>query len=194
MCWKQFAVFFLTFCIVHSSVAQSLQDDHHVELEADPIAFILHGYSIHLGYESGHLRWDAGIYGAREPSFFTGYNNFNIKSDGAGIKMDYLFHKRKGLLLGLESDISREQVSLKPTGPDPHPDISRTFTNVSFSMRIGYRCMLSGRHNGYKGLYIFPWVSFLSVTVNPQSASLAGQEYRQDTFSYFPTVHIGYSF
>lgn len=190
---KYLSSLILTFIIVQLSFAQSRKNDNHFfELEMDPIAFMLHGYSVHSGYQSGHLRWDMGIYGLREPSFFTGYDNFNIRSNGGGIKMDYLFQKRKGLLLGIESDISNEHVS--PKSNDSNNDVTKTFTNISLSMRIGYRWMLGSKSSSYKGFYIFPWVSFLSFNLNPQTASIQGKEYRQKTFSFFPTVHFGYSF
>ncbi|SFD23988.1 hypothetical protein SAMN05518672_1011204 [Chitinophaga sp. CF118] len=182
---------FLTFIIVRVSVAQTPKSDNHFELEVDPIAFILNGYSAHVGYQSGHFRWDVGVYGIEVPSSFSGYDNFKIKSNGGGVKMDYLFQKRKGLLLGIESNISNERVSPKS---NPDNDITKTFTNISLSMRVGYRWMLGSKSRGYKGLYIFPWVSFLSFNLNPQSAYIQGQEYKQKMLSFFPTVHFGYSF
>ena len=198
----------LSFVLIHFSIAQSqpVKNDNHFEFEADPTAYILHGYSAHLGYQSGHFRYDVGVFAAREPSFFTGYDNFNIRSNGGGVKIDYLFKKRKGFLLGIESDLSREQVSPKSksdapgVGPGTDPaagpgtDLTHSFTNVSLAMRVGYRWMFGSKNNDCKGFYIFPWVSFLSLNLNPQSASIQGQEYRQKPFSVFPTVHIGYSF
>jgi len=182
----------LNCCLVQLINAQTFKKNNHFEIEVDPVAFILHGYSVHAGYQSGHFRWDVGAYGIRVPSFFSGYDNFNIKSNGAGVKMDYLFQKRKGLLLGIESNISTEHVS--PKSNNSNDDISKTFTNVNMSMRMGYRWMLGCKTNNYKGLYIFPWVSFLSFNLNPQAASIQGKEYRQKTLSFFPTVHFGYSF
>lgn len=182
----------LTCIFVQFANAQTFKKDNHFEIETDPIAFIFHGYSAHAGYQSGHLRWDVGVYGIKVPSFFSDNNNFNFKSNGGGIKMDYLFQKRKGLLLGIESNISAEHVS--PKSSNSNDDITKTFTNVSVGMRIGYRWMLGNKSNGYEGLYIFPWVSFLSFNLNPQAASIQGQEYRQKTLSFFPTVHFGYSF
>jgi len=188
---KYIIALLLTLIIARVSVAQDVKSDNHLELETDPIAFILHGYSAHAGYQTGHFRWDVGVYGVEVPSFFSGYDNFNIRSNGAGIKLDYLFQKRKGLLLGIESNISRERVSPKA---DDDKDPDRSFTNVYLGMRVGYRWMLGRKNNDYKGFYIFPWVSFLSVNLNPQSAIIQGEEYKQHTFSFFPTVHIGYSF
>lgn len=184
----------LTFITVQASVAQTKENDNHFELETDPIAFIFKGYSAHAGYQLGHFRWDVGVYGIEVPSFFSGYDNFNIRSNGAGIKLDYIFKKRKGLLLGVESNLSRERVSPKSNDSNPDKDLTKSFTNVSLSMRVGYRWMLGNKSNDYKGFYIFPWVSFVSVNLNPQSAIIQGQEYRQSTFSFFPTVHFGYSF
>jgi len=181
----------LTLTIAQASIAQDTKNDNHFEFETDPIAFILKGYSAHLGYQTGHFRWDVGVYGVEVPSFFSGYDNFDIRSNGAGIKLDYLFQKRKGLLVGIESNISRERVSPKS---NDDKDLTKRFTNVSLGMRVGYRWMLGSKKNDYKGLYIFPWVSFLSVNLNPQSAIIQGEEYKQKTFSIFPTVHFGYSF
>jgi len=194
MLQKQVTRLLLGFFIAHFAVAQTTEHKDHFELEADPIAYILHGYSVHLGYQSGHLRWDLGAYGAEEPSFFSGYDNFKIRSNGVGIKMDYLFHKRKGLLLGIESDISKEKVSSKSNDASVEGIDSKTFTNVSVAMRVGYRIMLGKKDNDYRGFYIFPWVSFLSFNLNPQSAIIKGSSYEQKTLSFFPTVHVGYSF
>jgi hypothetical protein len=184
----------LTFIIVQVSVAQTPKNANHFELETDPIAFIFNGYSAHAGYQSGHFRWDVGVYGIKVPPFFSGYDNFNIRSNGGGIKLDYIFKKRKGLLLGVESNISRERVSPKSNDSNPDNDLTKSFTNVSLSMRVGYRWMLGSKSKDYKGFYIFPWVSFVSFNLNPQSAFIQGQEYRQNTLSFFPTVHLGYSF
>ncbi|SDF09075.1 hypothetical protein [Chitinophaga filiformis] len=188
---KYIITLLLTLTIAQASIAQDTKNDNHFEFETDPIAFILKGYSAHLGYQTGHFRWDVGVYGVEVPSFFSGYDNFDIRSNGAGIKLDYLFQKRKGLLVGIESNISRERVSPKS---NDDKDLTKRFTNVSLGMRVGYRWMLGSKKNDYKGLYIFPWVSFLSVNLNPQSAIIQGEEYKQKTFSVFPTVHFGYSF
>ncbi len=188
---KYIITLLLTLTIAQASIAQDTKNDNHFEFETDPIAFILKGYSAHLGYQTGHFRWDVGVYGVEVPSFFSGYDNFDIRSNGAGIKLDYLFQKRKGLLVGIESNISRERVSPKS---NDDKDLTKRFTNVALGMRVGYRWMLGSKKNDYKGLYIFPWVSFLSVNLNPQSAIIQGEEYKQKTFSVFPTVHFGYSF
>ncbi|MEM1115261.1 MAG: hypothetical protein AAF845_03755 [Bacteroidota bacterium] len=43
-----------------------------VEVEADPIAYALSGYSGHVGYVAGRARASVGVFAADAPEFFHG--------------------------------------------------------------------------------------------------------------------------
>jgi len=151
------------------------------EVEADPIAFGLSGYSAHLGLRFGAFRVDVGAFGARIPEWVHGNEGWTSKTNGVGAKLDYV-GSGNGLFAGVEGDCGRT---------------TRTFTSAVMSVtrddcaaggRLGYRLVL-----GHTRLYIAPWLG-VDYTFGAIGATAAGHTFDEKRVQLFPTVHIGWRF
>lgn len=176
-----------TVCVINNSNAQNNKPSRHFEIEIDPTAYLLNGYSVHLGYQVNHLRFDAGVFGLSQPSFFLNNDKFKDRSSGFGIKADYIFNKQKGLLVGIQSDYNNGRLTLKPNGS------SVVSSGITAGIRTGYRIMLGKRRNWYKGIYLMPWAALI-YSPSAKDIMIKEQILRQSKFTLFPTLHIGYRF
>jgi hypothetical protein len=61
-----------------------------VEVETDPFAFALNGFSLHLASVMGNLRFSVGTFGIDVPRFFHGEDAWSVKMRGVGVKGDLL--------------------------------------------------------------------------------------------------------
>ena len=169
------------------SKAQHLASPSRFELEADPIAFIFNGYSFHLGYTMGHLRFDAGVFGIKQPSFALENKLFSVFSSGGGVKVDYLPRRNRGLFIGLQSDYATDKIGLKSDGD------TQSVSGVTLGLRTGYRLMFGKAEHQFKGFYLVPWVGLIH-SLNPSVITKNGNDYTQSQWSLFPTIHLGYRF
>ncbi|KAA0992305.1 hypothetical protein [Dyadobacter aurulentus] len=168
-------------------ISQGQPAQNRFELEADPIAFIFKGYSFHAGYTIEHVRFDIGVFGIKQPNFALENKLFSVFSSGAGIKVDYLVRKNKGIFVGLQSDYATDKIGLK------NDDQRQSTGGMTLGLRTGYRFMLGNKQNQYKGLYLVPWVALIH-SFNPSMITRNGHRYSQSQWSVFPTLHLGYRF
>ncbi|UFH57897.1 hypothetical protein [Spirosoma sp. KNUC1025] len=166
---------------------QPLEKMKRIEVEADPMAFIFSGYSIHVGYMINRWRIDVGTFGIKQPSFASTNQNFSVFSSGVGLKADYLLKPERGLFFGVQSDYGTDKISLKPATE------STLLSGFVVGIRSGYRFMFGQSTAHYRGLYVVPWIALLYT---PSASSLVQQNqvYSQSTWSVFPTLHLGYRF
>lgn len=167
--------------------AQRLPSPDRLEVEADPIAFIFNGYSFHLGYTMGHLRFDAGVFGIKQPNFALENKLFSVFSSGGGVKVDYLLRPNRGLFVGLQSDYATDKIGLKASGG------TQSVSGVTLGLRTGYRFMFGKKEHQFKGLYLVPWVGLIH-SLNPSVVTKGAHNYTQSQWSVFPTIHLGYRF
>ena len=144
----------LYIALIFDTYGQESTQSGELEIEADPIAYIFSGYSIHLGYQKSHLKYNIGAFGIQQPDFFVSQEDFNVRTNGFGIKVDYLIKKRKGLFVGVQVDFITDKVSLK----DVIESEKQHYINMG--LRTGYRFMFGKKPSNFKGLYIVPWVAF----------------------------------
>ncbi|MCF0050511.1 hypothetical protein LXM25_10605 [Dyadobacter sp. LJ53] len=180
-------IFFLTSLTSLSSIAQKQPTANRFEIEADPIAYILNGYSFHAGYTLAHLRFDVGVFGIKQPKFALANEQFSVRSSGFGVKADYLFRANKGFFLGLQSDYGMDRIGLKTS------DARIVSKSIILGARTGYRFMFGEKEDQYKGLYLVPWVALMH-TLDPTIVMQNNQSYEQKKWSVFPTIHLGYRF
>jgi hypothetical protein len=154
------------------------------EVEADPTAYALEGFSAHLAQPifDGKVRVQVGIFGLDVPKFFHGNDAFTQSSRGVTLKLDYFpFNPCGGLFVGVDGDFSRNRYRLDQTGEDTRRNL------VGLGPRIGYRFNL-GDH-----FYVTPWVSF-SYQFNAQDVIISGQRFAETKYRIFPAVHLGWRF
>jgi hypothetical protein len=154
------------------------------EVEADPTAYALKGFSAHVGHRAfgGRSRLQFGAFGAETPEWIHGNNGFTEDSRGVTLKVDYFLHRPAGgFFFGADSNYARVRYELAQTH-------ERTYRNlVGVGPRVGYRLNL-GKH-----LYLSPWVS-VDYQWNAKDITISAKTFRQGRFSLFPALHLGWTF
>jgi hypothetical protein len=154
------------------------------EVEADPTAYALSGYSVHVADAifDGKSRLQLGAFGAETPEWIHGNSGWTEKSHGVTFKFDYfLLHPLSGLFVGADSNYSRVRYELDQTH-------ERDYRNIAaLGPRMGYRFNL-GEH-----FYISPWVS-VDYQFNAKDVTISGKTFHEKKYSVFPAVHFGWRF
>lgn len=183
---RKVAILFL-FCLLTFQATAQQKTPAQFEIEVDPLAYILKGYSLHAAITYGSFRSSAGVFAIEQPSFFIDNDAFSVYSSGFDIKTDYLFGKINGWHSGVQVTYGRENVTLKETQQE------QEVWGLSIGIRGGYRFMFGKAANHWSGLYINPWVAFI-YSPDPVTITNGSQQYQQSSFSPFPAVHIGWRF
>jgi hypothetical protein len=156
------------------------------EVEADPIAYALGGFSVHGARElpGGRERLQVGVFGADVPAAWLANEAFTENSRGVTVKFDYFLRDRPaGLFVGADGDYSRERYGLKRTGESTGRNL------FGLGPRVGYRFDI-GRH-----FYVTPWFSAAYEFNVQDDVVLSGERYdQQQKYSLFATVHAGWRF
>ncbi len=153
-----------------------------IDIDIDPIAYVLKGFSIHAGLNTDHIRYDIGVFGIEVPESFHGNDGFNNYMWGAGAKADYYFKgTEKGLYTGFGMDLTSSRVRLEETGNET------SVTQFGAGINIGYKIGIT------KNLFVKPWFG-LSYLFNADDIVIDGQAFEQSSIRPFPTVHVGWTF
>ena len=150
------------------------------EIEVDPIAYMLKGYSLHGIYILEQTKIDLGIFGLELPS--TSPNKeFTVTFKGFGFKYDYFGNSIEGFFTGIQASMAWVDVSLNNSSAEA----SRTVYNLG--IRSGYRW-------SWGHFFVSPWMSVDYNILPEDNINLEGKKYEHQPFTIFPTVHLGYSF
>lgn len=158
--------------------------DAQWEVEADPIAYGLKGFSGHLGRQvaDGAGRLQIGMFGADVSEAWHGHDGFTLRGRGVTAKADYFLRGQPGgLFVGVDGVYTRTRYQHDTTGSQV------TRNGGGIGPRVGYRLNV-GDH-----LYITPWVS-VSYLFDADDVTLAGERLEQQRYMVFPTVHVGWRF
>lgn len=164
------------------------QTNQRFEIEIDPIAYALKGYSIHGIYVKNRFRTDLGIFGIRQPEGYGSNKGYTIQSAGLGVKFNYLLNKAETVFAGIGLGYFENNLKKENSGLTSVHKIS------SIGIHAGYRWFAFRNTNAaFKNIYIAPWASLdynhpINKTVFEQDG------YVQAKWSIFPTVHLGYKF
>jgi hypothetical protein len=165
--------------LLSSAVAQA-----QWEVEADPTAYALKGFSAHVGHPifHGRSRLQFGAFGAQTPEWIHGNIGFTEDSRGLTFKVDYFpLRPLTGLFVGADSNCARVRYELDATH-------ERTYRNIAgLGPRLGYR------FNFGKHLYVSPWVS-VDYQFNAKDVTISGKIFHEARYSVFPAVHLGWRF
>ena len=149
-----------------------------VDVEVDPIAYALDGYSLHVGLGAGAWRVDLGAFAATLPEVAHGQTGFDASFSGFGMKLDRTFGEDgMGLALGLEAGLSHLLVRR-----DDRAAVMRLGTVTA---RVGYRLPL-GEH-----FFVMPWVG-VGAYLGARDVAVGDATWAQPVALVFPTVHVGY--
>lgn len=154
------------------------------EVETDPFVYLVDGYSAHLAYRLPleRFRLQLGVFGADVPEWLHGNDDFELRTRGTTLKVDYFFSSdMNGFFIGLDSEYSRSRYRLKETGETEYQE------GVGLGPRVGYRFVYG------ENLYVTPWVS-VRYLFNAEDVTIDDSRFESDRYSIFPTAHIGWRF
>ncbi len=178
------SVLTLTAATAHAEPDASPRNEKaaHLDAETDPTAFIMSGYSLHVGLGWKRARLDLGGYGMDLPAFVHGNKGLDASFYGAGAKLHYfLLAEQTGPFLGIDGGVMRLNIRSTDT------DASAGATQVAVGVNAGYRIMLPA------GLYATPWVG-VGYTLNSRDIAVGAQTFKSIPVTFFPAIHIGYRF
>lgn len=152
------------------------------DTEIDPVPYALHGYSVHLGGITGHLRVEVGAYATDIPSWLDGNRRFNVSVSGVGVKLQYFpAAETRGWFAGLSAGPEREHIKHIADG-------ARDSLTVSgFGPELGYRIPWGER------FYATPWVG-LVYSRSAGDLAVGDGVYRDRRLMPFAAVHLGVRF
>lgn len=156
--------------------------DLHLDLEVDPTAYALSGYSVHLGVGWRRLRVDLGVYAMDVPAFIHGNDGFDAAFAGAGAKLQYFpLAAQRRLFFDLGFGVSRREITLAESGESTR-DIA-----TSIGASTGYRFGLP------YGFYATPWAG-INVDLDHTRAMVGGRSFAMSRVTPFAAIHVGYRF
>lgn len=163
-----------------SSTAASAEPSTRIDVEIDPAAYVMSGYSVHVGAGRDRARLELGLYAMELPAWFHGQDGWDVSFRGGGFKVQYfLLQDQRGVFVDVGAGVSRRALVRHETGT--RDDV----TVKSVSASAGYRVELR------YGFYAAPWVG-VSYDVDRTEATLDGETFEMSRVSPFAAVHVGY--
>lgn len=156
------------------------------DVEVDPIAYALGGFSVHAGIRHASLRFDLGAFAAQAPEWFHGSKGVSAYQSGFGLKCDYrFFADQHGWFVGAEAATVR--VQLQPTDGG----LAQRQRTYNVGLRTGWEFALP------YGFYVVPWIGVGASLGGKDTSMLVATGDREVTWKHkvlvvFPTVHIGW--
>jgi hypothetical protein len=164
------------------SSAISAAPSLHVDAEIDPVAYVLSGYSVHLGVGRGRFRADLGAFAIQIPHALDDNDGFTSSTNGFGVKLQYfLFNEHRGAFVGVGGNMGSSLIERDDT------DLASRSRQFSVSAHAGWRLAIT------EWFYANLWLS-LDLNLNAKDVTLDGKTYHPDKWTVFPLVHLGYRF
>ena len=149
------------------------------DIEVDPIAYALDGYSFHIGLGWERVRLDLGAFGLGLPEALHGNEGIDGSFRGFGAKLDlFPWARQRGAFIGVQTGIATVTVRDQASG------ISAEGTTFDFSARVGYRFEIGG------GFFVSPWIGV--GYAKGEDIDVGGATWEHNPLVIFPTVHVGY--
>lgn len=154
----------------------------HSDVEIDPTAYALGGYSLHAGVEVGRVRVDLGAYSMKVPGFVHGNEDFDVAFDGYGAKLQlFPLSPQRGLFVGVDGGVTNMSFRLKNSDLEVHQ------TRFGVGADAGYRIMLPA------SFYVTPWIG-VGYSFQADDVHLGGKTFAGSHVTFFPAIHLGHRF
>ncbi len=170
------------------AAAPQLADGHagerklRFDVEIDPMAYAMDGYSMHLGGSTEHWRMEVGLFGMHLPEWVHGNKGFSASFTGYSVALQtFPFAKRTGPFVGIGGGMIRPLIELDDT------NMAKRLREFSVGTQVGWRIDV------VDGFYVSPWVG-LDYSFDVHDVKLGGKTYKNSPWTIFPTVHLGYRF
>lgn len=149
------------------------------DIEVDPIAYALDGYSFHIGLGWDRLRLDLGAFGLAMPEAVHGNEGVAGSFRGFGAKLDlFPWARQRGAFIGLQTGLATLTVR------DKASNVIAEDTTMDFSVRVGYRFEIG------RGFFVSPWIGV--GYARGEDINVGGATWKHNPLMIFPTVHVGY--
>jgi hypothetical protein len=157
--------------------------DFHADFEIDPTAYILDGYSVHVGLGYRAFRFDLGAFAADVPQLFHGNEGFESYANGFGLKAQWfvLGDRQRGPFVGLEGNLGKSFVRREDS------DAAVLKRRASAGVQVGYRIPLPA------DFYVTPWIG-VDYEFLADDVELEGATFEEKRVTFFPAIHVGYAF
>jgi len=176
-----FASLLATPALADDTTADTAESTFAVDLEIDPLAYVIGGASLHGGLHVDRVRFDLGVFSLKLPVWLHGNKGFSAQGHGFGFKVDYFAGPRKaGFHAGVQADITNQTVSHDASSE------SHSYREFATGGRIGFRI----QHTS--GFYVNPWLGVIYRTNTPTEIDLGGETFAQSAVMPFPTIHVGW--
>ncbi len=160
--------------------AQAPTSPVHADVELDPTAYVLGGYSLHVGLGWQRWRLDLGAYAMTIPEAIHGDPDFDVSFDGYGAKLQWFaFAEQEGLVLGIDGGVAKVLVQRKG---QKLADLDREYT---IGANLGYRIGV------VDGFYVTPWIG-VGYALSAKDVTLDEATFTASRWQVFPAVHLGY--
>lgn len=154
----------------------------HADAEVDPTAYVLDGFSLHVGVGYRRLRVDLGAYAMKLPQALHGHDELDVSFTGYGIKLQYfLFGEQTGGFVGLDGGVARLTVA------KPDMRLAERDTQVGVGVNFGWRFAITD------ALYATAWLG-LGANASTRTVMFGDTTYEPSKLTVFPAVHLGYRF
>lgn len=159
------------------------QGGSRLDIEPEPVAFLLDGASVTGAYHTGRWRYAVEVFGVEPGPSLHGNEGFDASLAGVELKLERFFSDTPaGFFAGVEAGVSRSEVTHETSG--------RTERRIQYSTGVlgGYRW-----YTGLGNLYLMP-LAGLSVSLDPDDVTIRGDSFEAPRFTPYATVGIGWSF
>lgn len=162
---------------------QSYDNAPRIEIELEPIPFVLGGAGITVGYRVGSWRYAVEAYGLNMPEALHGNEGFEVGNLGLELHVERFFgDRRSGFYAGPDIAIGRLNVTHRESGA------TEKRLNFSVGVRGGYQW-----YPGLGDLYISP-LGGVMYTVNTDEIELSGDTFESGPITPFATIGAGWTF
>lgn len=158
------------------------QTDVQVDLETEPVAYILRGAGLTAGVQLDRWRIVAEGFHAHMPAFLHGNDGFEASNVGGELHVAWFSEGPAGWFVGPEFGLTRLSVTHRASETTEHR------WEYSAGLRGGYRW-----YPGLGNLYLNPHGG-ISYTLNAEDVEMAGETFENGAITPFATIGIGWSF
>lgn len=161
-----------------AALAAAADDGVGFDVELDPLAYALGGYSLHVGAWVDHWRFDVGAFALDMPEALHRQTGFDARFHGVGAKVDYTFAEdRSGPFLGVDGGVLFVEAR--------HAEGAAFGTTYGVGVRTGWRFVFAQRFT------VTPWVS-VGRSFGDTELAVGDDTFAPSAWTVFPTVHLGY--
>jgi len=164
------------------AAAETAPSELHADVEVDPTAYVLSGYSLHAGVGWQRFRLDLGIFAMDVPEMMHGNPGWDASFAGGGAKLQWFpLAEQHELFVDVAASASRRDMTLQATGASERATVFAVGASAGWRFALPYN------------LYATPWVGF-NVDLEETEVMLDGETFEMSRVTPFAAVHLGYRF